>query len=307
MARAMPDRLARPRSADGTRWTSAGGRGFVLDPASPLARAEWLLVCDAQGAASGARIMAALALSDEAVREELADLIETRSTVRWNEEAGRVEARLKRRLGALLLANGPDPALDREAVRECLVEAAKQRLETMLPGTLLARARFAGLATLSFDALRDRAEQWLTPLLDGRTDLDLPPAAFADAALGLLNWQERQQLDREAPRDFISPVGTRHPIVYDGPDAPSVEVRAQALFGLDAHPMVGKTPLLLHLTSPAGRPIAATRDLPGFWRGGWRDALRDMKGRYPKHRWPDEPWNAEPGLATSKAFAAGRR
>ena len=307
MARAMPDRLARSRSAEGTRWTSAGGRGFVLDPTSPLARAEWLLVCDAQGAASGARIMAALALSDEAVRSELADLIETRSTVRWNEEAGRVEARLERRLGTLVLSSGPDPAPDREAVRRCLAEVALERLETLLPAALLARARFIGVNALSPDALRERAEEWLMPLLGDRTDLDLPPSAFAEATLGLLNWEDRQRLDREAPREFVSPAGTRHPIAYDGPDAPSVEVRAQALFGLDAQPMIGKTSLLLHLTSPADRPIAATRDLPGFWRGGWCDALRDMKGRYPKHRWPDEPWNAEPGLATSKAFAAGRR
>ena len=118
------------------------------------------------------------------------------------------------------------------------------------------------------------------------------------------NYAERQSLDRLAPAQFTSPAGTHHAIDYADPGGPSVEVRVQALFGLDRHPMFGQPaqPLLLKLTSPPGRPIQTTRDLPGFWRGSWRDVVKDMKGRYPKHRWPDEPWNEAPSLKTKNAF-----
>lgn len=140
------------------------------------------------------------------------------------------------------------------------------------------------------------------PLIKGRRDLDLPPHRYAEAALGLLDWNERQEFERAAPTYFMSPAGTRHLIGYAGDDAPSVEVRVQALFGLDTQPLIGTTPLLLKLTSPGGRPVQSTRDLPGFWRGSWRDVVREMKGRYPKHRWPDQPWLEKPSLKTKNAF-----
>jgi len=155
---------------------------------------------------------------------------------------------------------------------------------------------------LSEESLRARADDWLAPLLAGRRDLDLAPQRFADAARGMMDWSELQALDRAAPTHFPSPADTRHAIDYAGDDAPSVEVRVQALFGLDVQPLIGNTPLLLKLTSPAGRPIQSTRDLPGFWRGSWRDVVKDMKGRYPKHRWPDQPWLEEPSLKTKNAF-----
>ena len=120
-----------------------------------------------------------------------------------------------------------------------------------------------------------------------------------------LDWGARQALEKAAPIRFTSPATTSHPIDYAGDDAPSVEVRVQALFGLDQHPMIGATPLLLKLTSPAGRPIQSTRALPSFWRGSWADVAKDMKGRYPKHRWPDQPWLEKPSLKTKNAFNRG--
>ena len=185
------------------------------------------------------------------------------------------------------------------------MDKAQDRLGVLLPADLLARARYAGIAALSLDALADNTELWLTPLLQGRRDLGLAKGRLTDAVLGLLDWDSRQRLDRLAPREFVSPAGTHHAIDYTGDDAPSVEVRVQALFGLERHPMVGDTPLLLKLTSPAGRPIQATRDLQGFWRGSWLDVRKDMKGRYPKHRWPDEPWAEAPSLKTKNAFSRG--
>ncbi|APE29051.1 ATP-dependent helicase HrpB [Aurantiacibacter gangjinensis] len=305
LALARPDFIARRRDPSGESWQSAGGRGLQLDPASSLARAEWLVIADAQGQAKGARITAAAELSREEVEQYLHDQIEERTIARWNNAENRVEARRERRLGAITLASGPAPDPDPQAFVDILVEKAVDRLGTLLPDGLLARARFVGIEALSQEALAARAEEWLAPLLNGRRNLDIAPDRFADAALGLLDWEERQRLDTSAPRNFTSPAGTTHSIDYTGDDAPSVEVRVQALFGLERHPMIGSTPLLLKLTSPAGRPIQATRDLPGFWRGSWADVRKDMKGRYPKHRWPEEPWAEKPSLKTKNAFSKG--
>jgi ATP-dependent helicase HrpB len=272
----------------------------VLDPASPLARAEWLAIGDAQGSAKGARITAALPLATAEVEQWLASRIERRSVLTWTGE--RVEARLERRIGAITLATGPDPAPDRAAMTDLLVERALDRLAALVPQDLLARARFAGVAALSEDSLRQSAGLWLRPLLAGRRDLDLPRGPLVDALLGLLDWESRTRLDRIAPREFTSPAGTAHAIDYSGDDAPSAEVRVQAVFGLETHPLIGDTPLLLKLTSPAGRPIQATRDLRGFWRGSWAEVKKEMKGRYPKHRWPEEPWAEKPSLKTKNAF-----
>lgn len=302
LALALPGNIARSRDPAGENWLSAGGRGYKLDPASPLARAEWLVIGDAQGQAKGARITAAAPLSLAEIENDLGALIERRSVARWNASEGRVEARLERRLGAITLASGPDPAPDAGAMAAILLQQAVENLAALLPGELLARARFAGIAALSLEELAARAEEWLAPMLAGKRSLDLAPGKVAEAALNLLPWNERQRLDTAAPRSFTSPAGTSHPVAYTGDDAPSVEVRVQALFGLEKHPMIGATPLLLKLTSPAGRPLQSTRDLPGFWRGSWADVAKEMRGRYPRHRWPEEPWTEKPSLKTKNAF-----
>lgn len=302
LAQAMPDNIARRRGPSGEHWISAGGRGYMLDPASPLSRAEWLVVADAQGQAKGARITAAAQLEPSEVEQSLGHLIERRQTVTWNDADARVEARLERRLGAITLATGPDPEPDYEAITALLLETAKERIGQILPESLIARGQFAGIDALSYDTLAQTAEIWLAPLLGKARNFDQPPGKITEAVLGMLDWDTMQQLDRSAPREFRSPARSFHTIDYSGDDRPSVEVRVQGLFGLDSHPMVGTTPLLLKLTSPAGRPIQSTRDLPGFWRGSWDDVRKDMKGRYPRHRWPDEPWNEKASLKTKNAF-----
>ena len=168
----------------------------------------------------------------------------------------------------------------------------------------MARAKHAGLDALDPARLAQDAGEWLAPLLEGRRDLAVPKSRLAEALLNRLDWDSRQRLDTLAPREWSSPAGTHHAIDYAAEGGPSVEVRVQALFGLDRHPAIGRPaqPLLLQRTSPAGRPIQSTRDLPAFWRGSWRDVVKDMKGRYPKHRWPDEPWAEAPSLKTKNAF-----
>ena len=302
MALARPDFVARRRDPAGENWLSAGGRGYVLDPASSLARAEWIVIGDAQGQAKGARITAGAEIAPDRVPTLFAREMQERITTRWNNDKDRVEARRERRLGAIVLASIPEPAPDPLLCVDILVEKALERLGELFPDGFLARARFAGVAALSSESLHHRATEWLAPMLAGRRDLDLPLHRFAEAALGLLDWNARQALDRVAPTHFTSPADTRHAIDYAGDDAPSVEVRVQGLFGLDVQPLIGTTPLLLKLTSPAGRPIQSTRDLPGFWRGSWADVVKDMKGRYPKHRWPEQPWLEKPSMKTKNAF-----
>lgn len=302
LALARRDFVARRRDGTGEHWISAGGRGFRLDPASPLARAEWIVIGDAQGEAKGARITGGVEIAPERIAALFESELQERSLVRWNNEKNRIDARREKRLGAILLASTPDAAPDPDEAVDILVGKALEKLGELLPQGFLARARFAGIAALGQEELTARAADWLAPLLHGRRDLDLPPARYAEAALGLGDWNARAALDRAAPTHFTSPADTRHVIDYAGDDAPSTEVRVQALFGLDAHPMIGTTPLLLKLTSPGGRPVQATRDLPGFWRGSWADVVKDMKGRYPKHRWPDQPWAEKPSLKTKNAF-----
>ena len=302
LAFAMPDNIARRRDAEGRNWISAGGRGYTLDEASSLCRAEWLVIADAQGQAKGARITAAAELSAAEVEKHLHYLIDSRTVARWNASEGRVEARLERRIGAITLKSGPDPDPDPQVLVDVLVDKFVERLGELLPAELIARARYAGLEALSLERLAADAQDWLAPLLHGRRDLTVVKGALTDALLARLTWDERQQLERLAPREFSSPAGTSHAIDYAGDDAPCVEVRVQAVFGLDRHPMIGTTPLLLKLTDPGGKPMQATRDLPGFWQGSWRDVQKDGKGRYPKHRWPDEPRAETASLKTKNAF-----
>jgi ATP-dependent helicase HrpB len=305
LALARPEFVARRRDPSGEHWLSAGGRGYLLDPASPLARAEWIVIGDALGQAKGARITAGAEIASERIAALFAKALQERVTIRWNKDKDRIEARRERRLGAIILASVPEAAPDPALGGDILVDKALERLGEMLPPGFLARARFAGVAALSEEALRARAGDWLAPLLAGRRDLALAPQRFAEAALGLIDWNAKQAFDRAAPTHFTSPAGTSHAIDYAGDDAPSVEVRVQALFGLDVQPLIGNTPLLLKLTSPGGRPVQSTRDLPGFWRGSWADVVKDMKGRYPKHRWPDQPWLEKPSMKTKNAFNRG--
>ena len=314
LALAFPDRVSRARDASGETWQSAGGRGFRLDPTSSLACSKWLAVGEVAGHASGARILSAAALDERAVLELFDHRIETRHEGDFDPETGSVTPTRSRRLGAIRLAAGPDPKPDQAAIEEALLEGVREhglgllpwdeRAQQMRNRTMFAKRFDPQIPLLDDAALLDRVEEWLAPLLAGKRRLgEIPPGSLTQAFEHLLGYAAARQLDRLAPAEFVSPAGSRHSIDYAAPAGPTVEVRAQALFGLASHPSIagGQAPLILAITSPAGRPIQTTRDLPGFWAGSWRDVAKDMRGRYPKHPWPDDPASAAPTLRTKRA------
>ena len=308
---AFPDRIAKRRDAKGEKWISAMGRGLQLDAASLLARAEWLAVADVQGAASGARILSAAALTEAEIVDRFGHCIESKQTLTYDKSTDRVDARVQRRLGAIVLSEGRVEKPDPQAVASALMAAVQDMGIDALPWPLSARAlreraHFAGIASLRDDALAERMEQWLLPLLAKANRLrDVAPSGLTNALDNMLGWDTRTRIDQIAPTSFKSPAGTEHHIDYAAEAGPTVELRVQALFGLDSHPLVGanRLPLVLSLTSPAGRPIQTTRNLPEFWRGSWRDVAKEMRGRYPKHNWPDAPWESVASLKTKKAQA----
>ncbi|MEG8032115.1 ATP-dependent helicase HrpB [Sphingomonas aurantiaca] len=316
VALGFPDRVARRRDASGETWASVGGRGFRLDPTSPLARSEWLAVADTQGSAAGARILSAVAIDQTTVETLFADRIESRRTVVFDSTTGGIQALRERRLGAIRLSSGPDSGADPDAILAALLAGVREHGLGLLAWSdgaqaLRDRAAYAGVP-LDDATLLDRVDEWLAPLLTGKRRLDaIAPGALAEALRNLLGWDVMQTINRLAPPDFTSPAGSTHAIDYAAEGGPRVELRVQALFGLGLHPVIGeaRVPLVLSLTSPAGRPIQTTRDLPGFWAGSWTAVAKEMRGRYPKHPWPDDPAAASATLRTKKADArtAGSR
>jgi ATP-dependent helicase HrpB len=310
IALAFPDRIARRRDTSGETWASVGGRGFRLDPASSLARHEWLAVAETQGMAAGARILSAAPIDADTVEALFDDRIESRRAAEFDAATGAVRPIRERRLGAIRLASGPDSDADPDAVAAALLEGARRHGLDLLPwseGTqaLRRRAAFAGHG-LDDVGLLARLDEWLAPLLPGKRRLgDLDPASLDGALRGLIGWEGAQAIDRLAPARFTAPTGHTHAIDYAAEAGPTVTLRPQELFGLAEHPVVGegRVPLVLSLTSPAGRPIQTTRDLPGFWAGSWAAVAKEMRGRYPRHPWPDDPAAANATTRTKKADA----
>ncbi|WP_034159934.1 ATP-dependent helicase HrpB [Sphingomonas sp. ERG5] len=317
IALAFPDRVARRRDASGETWASVGGRGFKLDGATALARNDWLAVAETQGMAAGARILSAAPIDLATVEALFGDRVETRRTVTFDAATGGIQAIRERRLGAIRLSGGPDSAADPAEISAALLKGVSDHGLAQLPWSDVAlslrhRTDFAaahGGADLALDdaSLLARADEWLAPLLEKKRRLDaIEAGALTEALRTLIGWDAMRTIDRLAPTHFDSPAGSSHPIDYAAEGGPRVDLRPQALFGLATHPMVGdgQVALVLSLTSPAGRPIQTTRDLPGFWAGSWSAVAKEMRGRYPRHPWPDDPAGA---IATTRTKNADAR
>jgi ATP-dependent helicase HrpB len=304
LARAWPERVAKARGAPG-EFQLANGRGVFLDPAEPLAREPWLAVADLGGGASRDRILLAARLDPEALASAFgAALIAEDRLV--ESPSGALRGQRVLRLGVLMVEEGPLTDADPSLVQRALLAEVGRAGVAVLPWDEAARALRARVAflragderwpELSDTALAERLDDWLTPVLEGRRSLrEIPPSALLEALLGLVPWDLQRELDTRAPGRWTAPTGSSFAIDYAAEGGPRVEVRVQELFGLTAHPTVGAaTPLALALLSPAHREIQVTKDLPRFWAGSWRDVRKDMRGRYPKHPWPEDPAAAAP-------------
>jgi len=314
VALGYPDRVAKKRGGDGADWLTAGGRGLRLDPADPLARGEWLAVAEAQGSAAGARILSAAAIAPDMVERLFADRIETEHGAAYDPATRAVTAERRRRLGAIILSRGRDNSADAATISALLLDAVRQHGLALLPFTeeaqaLRHRAAFARAIDpqtpdLGDAALTSQLDQWLPPVLDKVRRFDaIDPHKLTQALRDLAGWDGMRLIDRLAPARLSTPAGSSHGIDYAADGGPRVQLRVQELFGLNSHPMIGdgNVPLVLALTSPAGRPIQTTRDLPGFWAGSWAQVAREMRGRYPRHPWPDDPASATATTRTKKA------
>jgi ATP-dependent helicase HrpB len=314
LARAYPDRVAQQAGARG-RFRLANGRQASVEETDALAAAPYLVVADVTGAAATGRIRSAVAIERATIEELFAGQIFDGTVMAFDPGSKSVRARRLRRLGALRLDEAPVAIADPEAAARALAEGIAGLGISQLPWTkeqtaLRERASFLR-ATVGEDwpDLSDAGLAadvgWLVPVIVGKTALSEITAEDLGGVLeGLLPWGRRQEMERLLPSHFDAPSGSRLPIDYGAENGPALEVRVQELFGLDRHPSVagGKVPLLLVLLSPAHRPIQTTRDLPGFWRGSWKDVAKDLKGRYPRHYWPENPLEA---AATARAKPRG--
>jgi ATP-dependent helicase HrpB len=309
LALAYPDRIAMSRGAGG-RYLLSSGRGALLLGTHSLAQAEFLVIAELDAGEREATIRLAAPLAREALERLFADSIETRERIEWDSREQAVVARRERWLQALRLSEQRLERPDASQVGAALLNGIREMGLAQLPWSkdaraLQARMDFARQAdprapiawpNVSNEALLATLEEWLLPWLDGMTRRDhLARLDLHDALLGLLNWSQQQRLNEIAPTHFAVPTGSRIPIDYSG-SSPSVAVRLQELFGLRTTPTigVGNVPLTLNLLSPAHRPVQVTQDLMSFWARGYPEVKKELKGRYPKHYWPDDPLTAAP-------------
>jgi ATP-dependent helicase HrpB len=304
---AYPDRIAKARGRPG-EYLMANGRGAVLEAHERLARESFLAIAEIAGSAASARILAAAALSAAEVEEVVGPRITDAEEVSFDRAARTLRARAVRRLGAIMLSERPLPVPETEEAARTLARGVAALGLDALPWSkalaqwrervmFLRRAEGEEWPDLSDAALAATIEDWLAPHLVGKAGLaDIAPDELAEALRAFLPWALRARLDAEAPTHVEVPTGSRIAIDYGAEEGPVLAVRVQELFGLRQHPTIaaGRVPLVLHLLSPAQRPIQITRDLPGFWRGSWTAVRADMRGQYPKHPWPEDPLNAEP-------------
>ncbi|WP_230531455.1 ATP-dependent helicase HrpB [Microvirga roseola] len=304
---AYPDRLAKARGKAG-EYLMANGRGASLEPYDRLAKEPYLSIAEIAGGAASARILAASAISPDEIDALFGSAIEQRDEVAFDRQARALRARGVRRYGVLVLNERPlkVPATE-EAARTLAAGLVSLGLDVLPWSKALAqwrervmflrRAEGDEWPDLSDEALASDAEEWLAPHLVGKTGLsDIGPDLLSETLRGLLPWNLQRRLDAEAPTHIEVPTGSQIPVDYGAEEGPVLAVRVQELFGLDKHPAIaaGRVPLVLHLLSPAQRPIQITRDLPGFWRGSWAAVRADMRGQYPKHPWPEDPLAAPP-------------
>jgi len=318
LATAYPDRIAKRRQARGNSYQLSNGRSAALDPADPLCNAQWLVVSELGGRVgqSEDRIYHAVALDPAVFDGQLADLVAAVDEADWDEHAGRFVAHRQRRVGALVLSSEDRKSVSAEIREAAILALVRRRGLDLLPWSdelrqwrarvqLLHDTLGSPWPDLADAALLSSLEQWLAPYLTGVTTLgDLARLDMAAILQALLPWPLPRELDELAPRSIEVPSGSNIRIDYT--QAPPVlAVKLQEMFGCESTPCVagGRVPLLIHLLSPARRPLQVTQDLASFWRNGYESVRKEMKGRYPRHPWPDDPLKALPTAKTKRRLA----
>jgi ATP-dependent helicase HrpB len=308
IALAYPERIAKNRGGGAAgAFLLANGRGATIDAASPLAREPFLAVAELSGSAAAGRILSAAPIALAEIEGRFAERIEARDEITFDAASGSLRGRKSRQLGALALSDQQIRVEPNGATAKLLADNIARAGIDRLPWSraltqwrdrvMFLRASEGQIShqewpDLSDAALAGTANDWLAPILLFKTGIDQITADELDTALhALLPWPLPRRLDAEAPTHFEAPTGTRVPIDYAAAGGPKIAVRVQELFGLARHPTIaaGKIPLVIELLSPAHRPVQTTRDLPGFWRGSYAAVRAEMRGRYPKHPWPDDP------------------
>lgn len=305
LAFAYPDRIGQQRGNG--RFLLSSGRGAVIAGGQPLFNEAYLVAAELEDQGAESRIFLAAPVDVQDLEEHFADLIQEETEIAWDRSAQAVRGRKRIRLGALILKEAPLSQPDPDQVLQALLTGIAEEGLDILPWTRTARQlqqRLVFMHRLEADwpdvseaAFAETLTDWLAPhvySMKSRSDLQRLP--LAEAILSLLSWNRRQELDEAAPTHITVPSGSKIPVDYSDPSAPVLAVRLQEMFGLADTPRIGrgKVPLTLHLLSPAQRPVQVTRDLASFWQNAYFDVKKDLKGRYPKHNWPDDPLQAAP-------------
>lgn len=300
-ALAYPDRIGQRRSGGEARFVLSGGKGAVIDAEDRLAGAPWIVATNLDGSAREARVRMAAAISETEIRELFADDIRTERVCAWSRREGRVIARIQERLGALTLSDQAWTDAGEDDLARAMCDGVRDVGLSWTPAALrfrarveLARAGGEDVPEMTDAALLASLEDWLAPWLRGvRSASDWRRFDMIEALRARLDWGQLQRLDATVPSHVETPLGRRVPVDYDGGD-PAIEVRLQEMFGVTRHPTAAGRPLKITLLSPGGAPLQVTTDLPGFWATSYADVRRDMRGRYPRHPWPEDPTMAEP-------------
>ncbi|HEV7994413.1 MAG TPA: ATP-dependent helicase HrpB [Gemmatimonadaceae bacterium] len=307
VALAFPDRVARRRQGSGERYLLRSGLGAVLADGSSLTGAPFVSIAELDGQRPHARILLAAPLERSELDRLFADQVETEDLVSWSETSASVSVLRRERLGAIVLRESPAKNVDDAIIAEALLAelargdslALRWSVDAQRTRERLAflHRHAAGWPDVGEGALLQSAREWLLPHLSGlRRRSQVDELDLSSLLLARLTWEQRAHLDELAPTHFEVPTGSRIRIDYGDAEMPVLAVRLQELFGLEVTPAVagGRVPLTLHLLSPAYRPVQVTRDLAGFWKGSYFEVRRELRGRYPKHEWPEEPVRAAP-------------
>ncbi|MFK7940706.1 MAG: ATP-dependent helicase HrpB [Roseovarius sp.] len=303
VALAYPDRIGLRRPGDAPRYVLSGGKGAVLPDTDPMIATRLIVATDLDGNPRESRIRQAIAISEAELRGLFEDQITWVNRCLWDKRERRVTARRQECFGALVL----DDRIWKDAPKDAIARAMLNGVRDLglswsdparrfVARLTIAREADPQLPDMSDQTLLDTLDDWLLSYIAGvKTAQDWKRFEMLDALRAQLDWDQMQRLDQLVPARFTTPLGREIPIDYTG-DHPEISLRLQEMFGQTRHPVVGKTPLRVTLLSPAGRPVQTTLDIPSFWASSYADVRKDMRGRYPKHPWPEDPTQADPTL-----------